>query len=304
VTKADTGSTDRDLPLPPGACDCHVHVFGDPARFPFAPERAYTPVRAETDDLVAHLKGCGLSRAVIVQPTPYGFDNSCTLAAIEALGPRFRGVAVVDPDDAQVDLDALHGAGVRGVRLNLRTTGRNDGAEAVAAIQALAARIARLGWHVQIFSGFATTVHIARAGLGHAFEVPLVFDHFAGAPAGTDPRGEDWSAVVKLVRRGQAYVKVSAPHRVERGDLGPADRLARTLIAANPQRVLWGSDWPHTSSSPRLPENVDKVEPFEAIDDAAALMRLRSWCGDAETLNIVLVINPAQLYDFPSGATA
>jgi predicted TIM-barrel fold metal-dependent hydrolase len=297
---ADTGLPDRALPR--GACDCHVHVFGDPARFPFAPKRAYTPGRADTDTLVAHLKACGLSRAVIVQPSPYGFDNSCTLAAIDALGPQFRGVAVLDPEDTSVDLAALHAAGVRGVRLNLVTTGRDDGAGAMAAIETLASRIAHLGWHVQIFSGLATTVHVARACLARALDVPLVFDHFAGASARTDPGGDAWSTVLELVRSGRAYVKASAPHRAERGGtVGPADPLARSLIAANPERVLWGSDWPHTSSSARRPEDVDRIEPFEAIDDGKVLERLRAWCGDADTLTTVLVANPARLYGFTPG---
>lgn len=223
---------------------------------------------ATATDLRRHLKTLGLGRVVIVQPSPYGADNACTLAALARLGDRARAVAVIDEG---ADLEELHRAGVRGVRVNLETESERDPAAAQKRIEETARRVAPLGWHVQVF----TKMNLLR-GL-KPLPIPLVIDHF-GLVASPD----------ELPR--EAYVKLSAPHRLA----VDAEPLVRALAAERPDRLLWGSDWPHVPRGKRSP---DRVLPFEAIDDAAALRRLEDWLP-ANVLEKILVENPARLYDF------
>jgi predicted TIM-barrel fold metal-dependent hydrolase len=262
--------------VPPRACDCHVHIFGPPQRYPLARERTYTPPEAPVEGLLALQERLGLERVVVVQPSVYGTDNSCTLDALRRLGPRARGVAVIDARAPQDELELMRRAGVRGVRVNLQTGGRDD----PASIEEAAKRAAPLGWHVQVF----TRVPVLRQ-LG-ALPVTLVVDHF-GLPQSMD----DVRYLASLIREGNAYVKLSGQHRL------PMDPglVVRALLEANSERCVWGSDWPHPFSGARDPRT---VQPFDPIDDAAALERLRGWVGDPALFRKILVDNPARLYDF------
>jgi len=244
-------------------CDCHVHVFD--ARFPYAAQRKYTPLDATVADLRAHLARLALERAVIVQASPYGTDNSCTLAALKELGASARAVVVID-DDA--DLDALHRAGVRGARVNLETDGDRD----VGKIRRLADRVRAMGWHVQTFCRIELLKDLPR------LPVPLVVDHF-GLTDSVEP-------LLALMEKRDVWVKVSAPHRLS-VDARP---LLQALAAAHPDRLVWGSDWPHSPRGRRFP---DRPQPFEEVDDAAALGLV-----PANLREKILVENPARLYDF------
>jgi predicted TIM-barrel fold metal-dependent hydrolase len=270
------------LTVPPGACDCHVHVFGPAARFPLAPGRTYTPADASIEELLALQKRLGLERVVVVQPSPYGTDNARTLNALRELKGRARGVAVIE---GKTSLEGMHEAGVRGVRVNLHTAGVDDPATAQRVLDEAAARVARLGWHLQLFANAkllrALDLRVERLTL------PLVVDHF-GLCADED----DVAWLADELRTGHTYVKLSAPHRVPI-DAGP---LARALIAANPDRCLWGSDWPHPFSHGA--RNPAAVQPFDAIDDAAALQRFHGWTAGPALFRKILVDNPARLYDF------
>jgi len=265
------------LKVPPRACDCHVHVFGPAARFPLAPDRTYTPPDASIDELLKLQEQLGLERVVIVQPSVYGTDNSCTLDALKQLGSRARGVAVID---ARSDLREMKKAGVRGVRVNLQTGGIEDPAAAQRLLDEAASRIRSLGWHVQVFTNLKLLKRIER------LPAPLVVDHF-GSPR--DQQDADY--LVSLVRTGNVYVKLSGPHRCK---VDPGE-LTRRLVAAVPERCVWGSDWPHPPSGARNP---GRVQPFDPIDDVAALERLHEWVGDAALFRKILVDNPARLYDF------
>ncbi len=282
-----------DAPLPRGSCDCHTHVFGP--GYPFDPGRAYTPAEAVAAELIEHQRILGLDRVVIVQPSPYGTDNRATLDGVRAVGAGARAVAVVAPDLALVALRALHEQGVRGVRLNLQTGGQSDAAVAGRLLRHAADQVAPLGWHVQVYTGLdvLAPLHDLIAGL----EVPLVVDHFGRAMAAGGVAQPGFAALLDLVGSGRAYVKLSAAHRIAPAPGGPDDAgpIAAALLAANPARMLWGSDWPHAGGA-----RLDKaaIEPFNPIDDGAALNRLRRWAGDAATLHAVLVDNPARLYGF------
>jgi predicted TIM-barrel fold metal-dependent hydrolase len=283
--------------LPPGATDCHTHVFGPQARYPFDPARTYTPGEASTEQLLAHQQDLGLARVVIVQPSPYGTDNACTLQAVRQIGPQARAVAVIDPALPSAALHALHEHGVRGIRLNLETSGRSDPDTAKPLLQQAAGHIAALGWHVQVYTSLKViaALHDTIAAL----PVPLVIDHFGRAMAAAGPTQPGFEALLNLVRSGKAYVKLSAAHRIAPlpDDAAP---MAKTLIAANPARMLWGSDWPHCGTPAGIPRDPARLEPFNDIDDHAALARLRHWSQDEATFQAILVDNPAHLYGFAS----
>jgi predicted TIM-barrel fold metal-dependent hydrolase len=282
---------------PAGACDCHVHVFGDAASFPFAARRGYTPPPASADELLALQRALRLSRVVIVQPSVYGSNNSCTLDGMRRLGKRARGVAVIDAATSNAALDEMHRAGIRGVRVNLATAGESDPAQARRDLAAAVARVAPLGWHVQVYTELSVIAALQEelSQLG----VPVVFDHFGGATAAGGVEQPGFAALLALVRTGHAYVKVSAAYRSS--DKAPAyddmAPLARALIAANPDRVLWGSDWPHPhAASPGAA--LEDIAPFYDIDDGLALNQLRLWAPSAATRRKILTDNPARLYDF------
>jgi predicted TIM-barrel fold metal-dependent hydrolase len=179
------------LKIPPGACDCHVHVFGPAARFPFAAKRRYTPPDASVEELLALQKRLGFERVVIVHPSPYGTDNSCTLQALKQLGERARGVAVIDSGASKNELLEMQKLGVRGVRVNLETSGVHEAAAAQRLLEEAAHQVAPLGWHVQTFTKalLLKQLHLER------LSVPLVIDHF-GLPRDR----EDCEYLIRLLR--------------------------------------------------------------------------------------------------------
>ncbi len=286
-----------DFEVPALACDCHTHVFGPAASYPFDGGRVYTPGDASVADLLRLQQLLHLQRVVIVQPSPYGADNRCTVDALLELGGRARGVAVIDDSTSADQLQAMHHAGVRGVRLNLETGGIHDKAYAARQLKAVAGQVAPLGWHVQLYTNLAVLAGLADV-IG-TLEQPVVLDHFCGAQAALGTDQPHFDVLLDLVHQGRAYVKLSAPHRIsKREDCSDAAVLARALIAANPQRMLWGSDWPHPGARAGTQRRVDVIEPFNPIDDGRALNRLAQWAADAKTLRQILVDNPQRLYDF------
>ena len=285
------------LDIPEGAVDTHVHVF-DPSGFQFAEGRTYTPGVATLDDLRACHAALGVSRAVLVQPSVYGTDNSCLLDALQSGTERLCGIAVVDLDGITgSDLVALDAAGVRGIRLNLEVRHEHDPVHVRSELERAASAINAPGWCVQIHCG-ADVLPVVEATLD-AFRVPLVLDHFAGLKSSdADPGSRRLAVLQRLLASGRIYVKLSAfyrastqtPHHV---DLAP---LARRLIETRPDRLLWGSDWPHTGGGKS--RNPSRIEPFREVDLRASLAALASWSTDAAVLRQILVDNPAALYSF------
>jgi predicted TIM-barrel fold metal-dependent hydrolase len=295
LAQAPQPATPLGFTPPPGACDCHVHVIGDRARYFMIPERAYTPPPASVDQLLALQKALHLERVVVVQPSFYGSDNRCLLDALKALGGRARGVAVIDDDTTDRALDDLHKAGVRGVRVNLETTGQADPDQAKVKLWAAAARVSGRGWHVQCYTRLSVVAALADdlADL----PVPVVLDHFAGTRAEGGQPG--FSKLLGLVRTANVYVKLSAPYRISsQPDYGDVAPIARALVEARPDHMLWGSDWPHTNSARPPGASIDAVSPFSPIDDGAVFNRFAAWVPDAATRQRILVDTPAQLYGF------
>lgn len=280
-----------------GICDCHVHVYQPASQFPFWPGRHYTPADAPLEQMIALHRRIGVERAVIVHPSPYGTDNSSLLWLLQAIGPNARGVAVIDENTTSAMLAQMHKAGVRGTRLNLETRGQRDPDFAREQILRTVRQTAHLGWHVQLFVnlGVIEGLHDTIMSL----PAMVVFDHFGrlDATAGIQQPGMD--ALLSVVRAGKAYVKLSAPYRVsELPDYGDVAPYAQALIAANPDRMVWGSDWPNSFPPKGTVRNPGVPEPFRAEDNLAAIRRLVGWAGSAGCARKILVDNPARLYDF------
>jgi predicted TIM-barrel fold metal-dependent hydrolase len=294
--RAAQPETPVSFQIPPGACDCHTHIHGDPARFPFFPGRVYTPEMALPEEMSALHKALHMQRVVIVTPSVYGTDNAATLYGMKARGPNARGVAVIDENTPESELDAMGKAGVRGIRLNLATGGQNDPSLGRKRVQAAIDRVRDRKWHVQMYTNLAVISSIKDLVL--ASPVPVVFDHFGGAQAHLGPMQPGFDDLLALVRSGHAYVKISGAYRASKQapDYPDAGPLAQLLIAANPERIVWGTDWPHPNSASGRPAN--EVTPLFQIDDGRLLNQLPVWAPDAATRRKILVENPARLYGF------
>jgi predicted TIM-barrel fold metal-dependent hydrolase len=289
-----TVKTPVDFEVPRGACDCHVHVFGDPARFPFAAHRVYTPPEASVDDLRALQAALHFERVVIVTPSVYGLDNSCTLDAIRQLGNRARGVAVIDTSTPPAVLDELAAGGFKGARLNLETFGQADPGAIKALIDGVADAVRRRKWHLQFNTRMAVIAALADdlAAVG----VPMVFDHFGRAQAALGTGQPGFGAMLDLVKAGRAYVKISAAYRSSQKppDFSDVAPIAQAIVAANPDRVVWGTNWPH----PGRGTSPTAIAPPYPADDGLMLDLLARWVPDAAIRKKILVDNPARLYGF------
>lgn len=298
LAKASQPATPVSFDIPAGACDCHTHIHPDPAKFPFFAGRVYTPELASPEEMSALHKAIKMERVVIVTPSIYGPDNSATLFGMAARGATARGIAVIDDKTSEADLDAMGKAGIRGIRLNLATGGVNDPNVGRPRFTAAVERMKARGWHVQLFTSLAMITAIK--DLVAASPVPVVFDHFGGAQAALGVGQPGFADLVELVKAGKAHVKISGAYRASK--LGPdyADctPLAQALIAANADRIVWGTDWPHPDSVTPAGKQISDVTPLFQIDDGRLLNQLAVWTPDAAVRKKILVDNPARLYGF------
>ena len=294
---ASQPSTPVNFDVPKGACDCHTHIFGDPKRFPYDAGRPYTPESASVSEMRALHRALHTDRVVIVHPSVYGTDDSCTLDAIKQLGPSARGVAVIGDKTTDADLDLLHRGGFRGIRVNLETAGQSDPSVAKQRVNAAIERInGRSEWHVEIYTRLSV-IEAIKDDVA-ASSVPVVFDHFGGTQAALGVRQPGFDVLLSLVESGKAYVTISAPYRssVIAPDFPDVAPLAKALVAANLQRILWGSDWPHPQQIPG--RNPEEITPFSQIDDGRDLNQFADWVPDPAQRKTILVDNPARLYGF------
>ncbi|MEY4849531.1 MAG: hypothetical protein RLZZ563_425 [Pseudomonadota bacterium] len=276
----DAPSVPRFVP-PPGAVDAHCHVFGPMAQFPFSAKAKYLPEDAGPEMLFALRDRLGLSRNVIVQASCHGTDNAATLHAIAASGGRARGVAVVDPDIGDKELDALHAGGIRGIRFNFLKRLVDDAPKDK--FLAVAQRIARLGWHVVVY--FEADILAELRPFLDALPVPIVIDHMGRPDVRQGPHGADMTALRALLdSRDDIWVKVTCPDRL---DTQPWDDFVRTvapLVADYPARVLWGTDWPHPNMEHAIPDDGALVDMIPRIAPTPALQQS------------LLINNPMRLY--------
>jgi predicted TIM-barrel fold metal-dependent hydrolase len=284
--------------VPPGATDCAVHVYNDPKRHPFWEGRTYTPEPATVPELKQVMHALGLDRVVVVQASTYGTDNTIVLDSIRELGPGARGVAVIDDKTTDASLDEMHRGGVRGIRLSLGNLGATDLAAAKQRLTAAAGRMkGRKGWSVLI-SGSPATWDALRVDLA-AFPVPIVIDHF-GEPRVADGVGQPgFTAVLNLVKSGKAYVKLSnADTLTQKGDMSDVTPYAKALIAANPQRAVFGTAWPHPSAGAVPGRKSTDLAVHRQTDDGQVMNMLAVWAPDTAMRKMILVDNAARLYDF------
>jgi predicted TIM-barrel fold metal-dependent hydrolase len=297
LAKASQPATPVNFDVPPQACDCHTHIFGDPRKFPLWPGRAYTPEPASPEEMSALHRPLHIERVVIVNPSIYGTDNAATLFGIKARGANARGVAVIDDQTPERDLDAMARAGIRAIRINLTNARQTDPAIARRRFQAAVKRVQGRDWHIEMYTTLAVISGIK--DLVQASPVPVVFDHFGGAQGALGVHQAGFSDLVGLVHSGKAYVKVSgAYHSSTQPDYADVKPLAQMLIAANEDRIIWGSDWPHPNPTVLTGHTVRDVTPLFQVDDGRLLNLLPVWAPEAAVREKILVDNPARLYGF------
>lgn len=277
--------------FPAGAVDCHAHICGPADAFPYAAERIYTPpdaTLAQYDSLLAML---GVDRAVLVQPSVYGSDNRALLAALKSNPQRFRGVAVINSDPGKVtdsELAQLHDAGVRGIRCNIVDVADKSAGLPIKELTALAQRIKPFGWHLELLMHMNEYPELDKTFAN--FPVDLVFGHFGYAHAKYGIHDPGFQGLLRLMKDQKASVKMTGPYRICDGNLPYADMrpFNDAVIAANPQQLIWGTDWPHVMVKKQMPHDADLCDLFG------------SWVEDPSLRKTILVDNPCILYDFPA----
>ncbi|MEX2453710.1 MAG: amidohydrolase family protein [Rhodospirillaceae bacterium] len=272
------------LKAPGNACDSHMHILGPYDRFPLSEGRGYTAPEAPIEDFLALQDALGLKRAVIVHPSAYGTDMRVTEDAVARMGGRARGVAVVEPSISDGELDRLDEIGFRGLRFTTLLKGGAD----VGGIAAMAERVRRLGWHIQLFVDGANQIEALIPAL-RALPVDVVIDHMGHFPPSAGIGHPGFQALLAFMREGRCWTKLSGGYRVSEipGTFADTTPFAQALIEARPDRVVWASDWPHVMLWDKpMPNTTDTLD--------WAL----SWGVGEATMARILVDNPAELYGF------
>lgn len=270
--------------LPPLACDAHMHIFD--ARFAPSPHWQRKPPQADVAAYRRLQQRIGTQRTVVVTPSTYGVDNACTLDALAQLGDDARGVAVVEADVPQAELDRLAARRVCGLRVNF-VSPQSWGTTTPEMLATLARKAQPLGWHIQVFAHAEQLV--AMEPLLASLPTPLVIDHLGRIDPADGAAGAGFDTVRRLLDRGNTWVKLSGVYMRSREgapDYRDTFALGQALVRQAPERLVWGSDWPHTT------------ERAGSVDDADLVDVLLAWCGSDETLQQVLVDNPRRLYGF------
>ncbi|MCP1834366.1 putative TIM-barrel fold metal-dependent hydrolase [Bradyrhizobium sp. USDA 4532] len=277
--------------LPPKACDTHAHVFGPADRFPYAGDRSYTPPDAPLATYLGMLDALGFARGVLVQGSAHGHDNSAMLDALQREPARLRGVAVADADVAAGTLRQWHVLGVRGLRFNHFFRGGQlhyRGGIPLNVAETHAGVMAELGWHLQLWidvKDLPDTIPTLKT-LG----LPVVVDHMGRTDAAAGINTAGFQSLLRAVDEGWCWAKLSGAHRLSRRapDYPDARPFHEALVSTNPERLVWGGDWPHPRVEGEMP-------------DAGHLLTLfQDWTPDAATRHRILVDNPARLYGFPN----
>lgn len=270
--------------LPEGACDCHMHIYGTLEDYPSAPDTPFQPVPGGSIDYYMELMATlGLSRAVVVQPSAYGTDNSCTMDALRLLGDRGRAVVVVDEKATDAELQTLTDSGARGLRFFMLPGGVLTWEK----LAPMTARVADFGWHIQLQMD-GRFLHEREAEI-MALPCSVVIDHNGKFLEPVDVDHPGFAALCRLIDAGKAWVKTSGVYETSRSgrpDYADVAVLARTLIDRFPERCVWATNWPHPS------------KPGDPPDDAHLVDLFAGWCGSTARMQRILVDNPAKLYGF------
>jgi 2-pyrone-4,6-dicarboxylate lactonase len=269
--------------MPPGACDCHVHVFGPQAVFPFSPQRSYTPEDCTYEDLQQLHATLGVDRVVIVHGGAHGTDNSATLAALDRNPQAMRGVAVIPSGLPRRELEDMHRRGMRGCRMSTVVSG----GASFAHLDALAAETFDLGWHLVLhFNKAAELIDVAPQL--RRMRSPFVLDHLARISAAEGVDSEAFRTLLNLLDTDRCWVKLASLYRLSAEPYPHRDMLPmiHRVVEARPDRIIWGSNWPHPICPVPMPNDGDLVD----------LIPL--WIGDRGNQQLALVDNPARLYGF------
>ena len=271
------------MEVPAGAVDCHTHLFED--KYPLSPNRGYNPPESNLDHMLAMHGALGVERVVFTQPSVYGTDNSAILDGMAALGDKARAVVAIDGSESDDQLAEWDTQGVRGIRLNLDNVGGMP--VTLDQVPDLARRVDELGWHLEfLFPGPSLT---DLAPMLRQLATPISIGHFSYMPASEGIEYPPFQLLLELVREGNTWIKLSGPNRLGVGDLPPWPEvvpLAHALIEANPDRMLWATDWPHPNKYVVQPNDADLIEQLEL------------WAPDPEMRRRILVDNPETLYRF------
>lgn len=275
-----------DMASPANACDTHFHLFGPEEKFPYSPDRAYTPPDAPLERLLAMHDRLGVSRGVVVQGNAHGTDNSALLDALAREPERLRAVAIVKSDVSDDELGIMAKAGVRALRFHHMPKGKGYSAQGLKSFAALAPRMARLGLHVQ----FMMDVNYLEEALPYfqGWALPIVIDHMGNIDAARGIDQSGFKLMCDLLAEGELWVKLSGAYRISKRypDYPDAQAFHQALVKANPEQVVWGSDWPHPRMEDPMP------------DDGHLLDLFNAWTPDETLRRRILVNNPARLYGF------
>ena len=283
---ADPDPRAPNFTMPAGACDTHGHIFGPAAQFPWNPARGYTPPDALPDAYERLHQALGVSRGVLTQPSVYGTDNRAMMAYVEANPHRMRAIVSVDASVSDQALAQLHAQGARGIRVNLADQGGNAFAS-FAELAHMAERIKPMGWHIE----FLMHVHQMDAHIADIQRLPVEtsIGHFGYMPAALGVTHPKFQAFLAMVADGRFWVKISGSYRItglQRTPYADVKPFAQALVACRPDRILWGTDWPHP------------ICPVPMPNDGDLLDQLSDWVPGVKTRQAILVDNPSKLYGF------
>jgi predicted TIM-barrel fold metal-dependent hydrolase len=275
---------------PPGAWDAHAHIFGPAGKFPYAPGRGYTPPDAPVERYIALLDHLGFAHGLLVQGNAHGYDNRVLLDALARYPQRLRGVAITDTRIAPDLLRDWHKIGMRGLRFHLFSDAGKPGyvrGVGLDVFEVFRPVMRELGWAMQIFCDWRLMTELSATLRGISQEMPVIVDHMLHIPAGRGINDANFQALRKLVDEGSVHVKVSAPYRLSTQfpDYPDARAFHDALLCTNPERLLWGTDWPH----PSIPADI-------MPDDGHLLDLFYDWTPDEATRRRILVDTPARLF--------
>ena len=292
------GVTSPNVGAPAGACDCHVHVFGPVKRYPFVDERAYTPMDALPSDAVSMLFRLGVDRAVLIQPSVYGADNTRLLEAMGELPFESRGVVVISPDADEKTIREMHETGIRGIRLNGIHWTAEELNDRLSGLDRVIDRITDLGWHVEVYLG--SQAYPALDKIADRYKIDIVLDHLGGVFTANETIADRIEAFKRFKGLGNIWVKLSGLYRIrETGEIPERGKdLLQFMAGVMPDRLLWGSDWPHTPDHNNDTSPNPDSRPFQNIDAGLLLSDLMKWVDDPRTVQRILVDNPNALYQF------
>ena len=275
------------LVLDEHACDCHAHICGPAALYPYSPKRIYTPPDALLPQYRALLNHLGIERAVLVQPSIYADDNRALLAALKEDPLHLRGIAVVDWEISEQDLEKMHHAGIRGVRCNIVDLAEAKGVLPIMKLRYLADKIAPLGWHIEFLMHVNEFPDLDQTLRN--FPVPVVLGHLGYLKTSLGVNDPGFQGLLSLMREERAWVKLTGPYRISSQDRPPysdTNPFAHALLDANSHQVVWGADWPHVMVNSFMPNDADLLD------------LLNTWVPEPALRKQVLSTNPARLYQF------